>query len=198
MPNWCTNSISMDKKEYEKAKHLFINKDGNVDFTILIPESIFCKIDCEESDLGSLSEDYKYKISNILPLIEQEKNINSDNVPESFWEGQHAECRRMQYILMKENDFEGWYNWRLKHWGVKWNASSTDINEDEDLVIIQFDTPWGDPTPFFQELAKHCNFEVECTEESCAFHIDGTACDGEYSYTEDGSEWYEENEEDDE
>jgi hypothetical protein len=41
-----------------------------------------------------------------------------------------------------------WYDWRNEHWGDKWAAQLTDtpetsINQDDDSVIVSFQTAWG-------------------------------------------------------
>ena len=69
------------------------------------------------------------------------------------------------YNLYKEYGCDNWYDWSIKNWGVKWNASDTQIWEDGDLVCVSFDTPWGPPVEFLQKLSKKCVFYLEWEEE---------------------------------
>lgn len=46
-----------------------------------------------------------------------------------------------------------WYDWRLNHWGVKWDIiSGASCNHDsDDMIEYEFDTPWGPP----EELKRY-------------------------------------------
>lgn len=46
---------------------------------------------------------------------------------------------------------ESWYDWRVEHWGTKWNCYEC---EEEGSKRIAFLTAWAPPTPIFEELAK--------------------------------------------
>lgn len=43
-----------------------------------------------------------------------------------------------------------WYEWRVQHWGTKWNSSNLVINKKS----ISFDTPWSPVIPLIKELSK--------------------------------------------
>lgn len=45
----------------------------------------------------------------------------------------------------KQGDTEfNWYNWNISNWGVKWDASESELVEaDETSLQYQFNTPWG-------------------------------------------------------
>ncbi len=54
------------------------------------------------------------------------------------------------------NEFN-WYNWNIKNWGCKWDASEVYVEYDEDdtrFILIQFSTPWGMPEPVFQAMVE--------------------------------------------
>ncbi len=42
-----------------------------------------------------------------------------------------------------------WYDWRIRHWGTKWNALNTVVEQNR----IRFDTAWNPPLPIFAEIA---------------------------------------------
>lgn len=52
--------------------------------------------------------------------------------------------------LKKRYGADNWYDWRLKNWGVKWDASESDFY-DEDAVT--FETPWGPPITFLEKFS---------------------------------------------
>lgn len=45
----------------------------------------------------------------------------------------------------KQGDTEfNWYNWNIHNWGVKWDASESElVEESETYLQYRFDTPWG-------------------------------------------------------
>ena len=47
-----------------------------------------------------------------------------------------------------------WYDWRVSHWGTKWNAYYQYSDSDDS---IGFDTAWSMPEPILRKLAKICN-----------------------------------------
>ena len=40
-----------------------------------------------------------------------------------------------------------WYSWSVQHWGTKWNASDTMVEDVIDGVAISFNTAWCKPDP---------------------------------------------------
>lgn len=58
-----------------------------------------------------------------------------------------------------KKDDEGWYNWRNAHWGTKWEACDSRLDENDSRLVYHFDTAWGPPdawlratSPQFPEL----------------------------------------------
>jgi hypothetical protein len=50
--------------------------------------------------------------------------------------------------------FESWYEWRINHWGCKWNTSNLQvITATPDLLDVSFETPWSAPEPALAALA---------------------------------------------
>lgn len=54
----------------------------------------------------------------------------------------------------------GWYNWRLKNWGTKWDVQSDSIFSDPNFLSAHFDSAWASPTAFYAFL-EELGFEVE-------------------------------------
>ena len=51
-------------------------------------------------------------------------------------------------------DAFNWYQWRLDHWGCKWDASHTAVTETEGKLVFTFDSPWTPPDMFYARLAR--------------------------------------------
>lgn len=170
MPNWSYNHITMDRKTFEENKHLFIkeNKDGEyeVDFGILIPQPHNVIADLY---YGGLDNDHNTDVNTNI--------TDEENITESFFV--YGEKTKLKEIM---KDRQGWYDWRCEHWGCKWNGGCASIEElDDDVISVEFSTAWSNPYPFFEELAKHCNFSTSSIEEAGFFNREGYAENGEYT-----------------
>lgn len=55
---------------------------------------------------------------------------------------------------LKEFGATDWYNWNVKNWGTKWDATISDFDRiTEDEAFVSFDTAWGPPIEFFEKMA---------------------------------------------
>lgn len=86
-----------------------------------------------------------------------------------------------------------WYDWCREHWGTKWNACDTQIN-DVDKADVYFNTAWSPPIPVLDTLSKRypkLTFEYEFADEDTSYHTgDMTIRNGEIiagGFLEDGS-----------
>ena len=74
-----------------------------------------------------------------------------------------------------------WYDWRLKHWGTKWDIyNDTCERMDENTLVLSFDTAWSPPIPVFDKLVD-MGFEV-----NARYLCEGWLYIGEYI---DGKDW---------
>ena len=77
----------------------------------------------------------------------------------------------LSQLLLKHHGFENWWDWRRKHWGVKWDASKHWQHGDYIPYLkdryYRFDTPWSPPNiSIFELLAKEIpNFSYWWEEE---------------------------------
>lgn len=101
-------------------------------------------------------------INKILEIIKGEVEcIDFDKIvptPANIYQGNLGEEERRLY---GENN---WYDWNCKHWGTKWNAYSSYLNENNNTV--EFDTAWNSPIPVLDALAKLC-YEHNVWFEGC-------------------------------
>jgi hypothetical protein len=66
-----------------------------------------------------------------------------------------------QIVPEPPSDGDSWYNWRIEHWGTKWDTNNCIDNgicgEGEDASIeYRFDTAWSPPLEAMDVLAEKC------------------------------------------
>lgn len=89
-------------------------------------------------------------------LLNEEGNVDFDRVipcPDSVYRG---EIRFGEPC--PEGYDETWYSWNPQQWGTKWNATWTEIHEDE--CEVEFITAWNFPAPVMEALGKLMSFEI--------------------------------------
>ncbi len=63
----------------------------------------------------------------------------------------------------------GWYNWNCEHWGTKWDAGDTSLNEySEDNISYDFSTAWSPPVAAIATLSTQyptLNITMDWEEE---------------------------------
>jgi hypothetical protein len=58
---------------------------------------------------------------------------------------------------LKEKELYGkntWYDWRIEHWGTKWNSRNCECYPYEGGTEIIFDTAWSCPEPVIRHLSE--------------------------------------------
>lgn len=80
---------------------------------------------------------------------------------------------RMNAILptppekLEDNSDDGWYNWRVKHWGCKWDMSDVELDEPfQDIegrhyLELRYQTPWSPNIEFWKYVCGMGPFTVE-------------------------------------
>ncbi len=70
-------------------------------------------------------------------------------------------CMQGLYPMPKElegtkglSDKPNWYNWRLEHWGTKWDVSGYLEYSDRDMLEYSFDSAWSPPSSFIEKVSK--------------------------------------------
>ena len=71
-------------------------------------------------------------------------------------------------------DDGGWYEWRVEHWGTKWNPGIHHFNTDDEgkCVELHMDTAWAPPIAFFTtftELFPSAEVQLNYLEEGMNF-----------------------------
>ena len=86
------------------------------------------------------------------------------------------------YFNVQRYGSKDWYDWRIKNWGTKWNASDSSFNEE--TGVVEFDTAWSMPENIFRTLSHFTPLRVVYADEDL-----GSNCGMEdYFVDEDGNE----------
>lgn len=88
--------------------------------------------------------------------------------------------------------FPPWYHWRLHNWGTKWDIEDPyEHSEDnEEIIILEFDTAWSPPEPFVERVAKKfplLTFDLEYYELGNGFAGQAVYSRGEQVEKREGS-----------
>src|SRR5687768_6577438 len=54
-----------------------------------------------------------------------------------------------QFQMYRKNN---WYHWRIKHWGTKWDADATLMNETPDFLVYRFESAWSPPVAWLTKV----------------------------------------------
>ena len=57
---------------------------------------------------------------------------------------------------------QGWYDWRIKNWGTKWDATLLRATRKKNSATLYFETAWAPPIEIYKVLEEE-GFKVEAT-----------------------------------
>ena len=57
---------------------------------------------------------------------------------------------------------QGWYDWRIKNWGTKWDATIISATRKKNVATLYFETAWAPPIEIYKVLEEE-GFKVEAT-----------------------------------
>ena len=70
------------------------------------------------------------------------------------------------------SDNPNWYDWRVEHWGTKWDIDCCLNYDDEDYLEYSFQSAWSPPVLFLEKVSKDfplLRFILKYEEEGCGF-----------------------------
>lgn len=86
---------------------------------------------------------------------------------------------------LEVSDFsaDGWYEWRTRNWGCKWDIKSPffDLDEESLFISMSFDTPWSPPllgVTAISQLYPSADFKIGYYEMGMGYAGLFTARDG--------------------
>ena len=194
MPNWVRSKITIEAENADEIIKNLLTKDENdelqVDFNKIVPMPESLNIisgtltaTCVNLYLNSIkkTEDFRKYIT--ISVLNDMNFINRDN---DDFEEEMQDCLNYKDFNSKEPKFKtkedvlaygkqaldnllnygaiDWYDWRVKHWGTKWNADCTQIDGN----TIKFETAWDPVCYLFGEYSKRypdATFYYEYAEE---------------------------------
>lgn len=172
MPNWCWNTLKLNKKDAD----LVLNEKGEVDFNLICPmpeslnviEGSITKIAIEayKNHTGvDLEQELKYEKDIANFGKEKYSNVTQymvDHCPTLYELGKTYALNELNYGAYT------WYEWCNKNWGTKWNACDSDVSKEAgDTWYIHFNTAWCPPEGWLRRLAElEVNFELTWEEET--------------------------------
>lgn len=131
MPNWCENRVTVSAGNEQEEKQLAELK------AIFESENPFNKI-YPQPDWANLP----HPETGELPQSEEIKNSDGQVI--------HVSNR-----WADGTQDDRWYDWRVHHWGTKWDLCKNDIewgDEESDYITMHFDTAWAPPEGIATEL----------------------------------------------
>lgn len=188
MPNHVQNVVRLqgDEKRVKEILETVKNDQyglGSVDFE---------KIDPMPPSLHIDSGDRTYRLQNVYREF-----LESGSENEKEYLDQHPritpeewELGKQAYENIQEYGALTWYEWRIAHWGTKWNAYGLSENTaQEPRNELRFQTAWDAPHPLLQRLSEmypDVLFEYEWADEDIGSNcgrkklLDGEIIDGYY------------------
>lgn len=167
MPNWCFNEISIDCSE-EEAKRIMEEikgSNGNVDYNKIIPMPITIPN-------YTVSESFLFECLAAFCTIQEVPWPRVDMIQDPFVRTMYTEYINKKYVVSRQphdimyligqlvyynlttNGYLIWYDWSNNNWGVKWNATNSEVWQDKGKLFIVFDSPWWTPVRVLEQLSK--------------------------------------------
>ena len=181
MPNWCYNEIRAKCSE-EEAKQIMEEikgPNGDVDYNSIIPMPITIpNYTVDETFLLECLAAF-CTIQNVpWPKMSIVKDLYMKNMYSSYINKKYVVSRQQHDIMyligqlvyynLTTNGYLSWYDWHLNNWGVKWNASNSEVDQYDGDLIISFDSPWWTPNRVLEQLSKKhpdVEFKVDLSGE---------------------------------
>ncbi|MDP8189084.1 hypothetical protein QJU87_04290 [Pasteurella skyensis] len=198
--NKLTIQGSSEEIEQIKSKLFRVDSSGNLilDFNLVVPmpqelekETFFGKeksaIRLLKAEPSILFKDYlQTEYANDLSesALQTLLNSNLNCTVKEFIEWLHANPNMQEALNIDLNagyeaieniskyGFSNWRDWRIHHWGTKWNATTTSIDIKDREIICFFDTPYCYPLKWFiafSELFSNGNITLDYYEAEAGF-----------------------------
>lgn len=154
MPNWCENDLTVHGPANEINRMLeFVSNKAGEDGKETVFD--FNKITPYPEKFVEMDKRYR------------EFGIRCNAIFSAYGEGQESERNQRLEALLQEFGAQpgehftdgynsGGYQWCNANWGTKWNACGATLEErdqNDDEVILHFDTAWAPPIPVIEKLA---------------------------------------------
>lgn len=178
MSNRIDNMITIIGSDQEIAQiQDYVRSDTSVfDFNKIIPMPK--ELDIEESSLGEIGMDYLLYRKTIDPPQKAKLSIERFETMNDAEQKKALDLGRKYLENIIKFGCRTWYDWRLDHWGSKWNA----IDAEVDGKKIYFSTPWSPPYEILVHLSEtfpSVRFEYDYFDDTNMSSADGAIQAGE-------------------
>ena len=181
MPNWCFNEISIECNE-EEAKRIMEEikgPKGDVDYNKIIPMPMTIPN-------YTVGESFLLECLAAFCTIQEVPWPRVDMIQDPFVRTMYSQYINKKHVVSRQphnimyligqlvyynlttNGYLIWYDWSNKNWGVKWNASNSEVWQDKGKLSIVFDSPWWTPDRVLEQLSKNhpdVEFKVDLSGE---------------------------------
>ena len=171
MPNWTENTLKIrgtyeNLRKFEADMALAITKyccpivDNAQVFTFNLARPM------PEALIDTVSPRKKTR-EDILTFAKSQNWSEADIQASLQYAATDEEAKRSEE-LKNLYGHDNWYDWRMQHWGVKWDASNSIKIYNKNTLIYEFSTPWGCPVNALDEIAlkyPQLKFTVVCQHE---------------------------------
>lgn len=151
MPNWVMNELTCifeTSEEFQSFKNK-VDEENFYNSFIPMPEIL------KDTQSPSVNVDRL--------ILEYNKQTNSTSMGlTEIINANHPLYSEMAKQALKnqqafnETGYSNWYDWCYANWGVKWDACKLESKELShfNTIIYSFNSPWGTPQHFVEELSK--------------------------------------------
>jgi len=88
-----------------------------------------------------------------------------DSILDEYWGSERQDLSLEEKLQHKTNH---WYDWNIRNWGVKWDASDVYFEDWDGELVYDFETPWGAPFEVYQAMVAQypsLKFTIRFLEE---------------------------------
>lgn len=140
MPNYVANRVVLvgSDENIKKVVELVKGDEGVFDFNKIVPmPETFIKYDTTNHPNG------KQLVVGQRISWEKDSPVVTEELVEEYKQATREQEEKYGVV--------GWYDWRLRNWGTKWNACDARVTEDG---VFFFDTAWNAPIRVLAALSK--------------------------------------------
>ena len=101
------------------------------------------------------SKESKFDFNKIYPMPKElEGTVSGSESLKSDEQKAKSELWNVEYGA------DNWYDWKILHWGTKWelDPSYIEVDDEGDYVTYRFDTAWSPPEGIFHALNQKFKF----------------------------------------
>jgi len=180
MPNWAYNTMTVESDGSETGDEqlrCFVNtaitEDDKLTFNGHLPMP-------EELDIGSVPHAGVTDDASLMDAMRQITNPETED-----FKKENLLKQIKMYHNKKTLGYHSWYEWNVKNWGTKWNATDTLVSPYNSGIQIAFNTAWDLPRGWLRHIIElpecsHLRIHLVCEAEGEGVLLDENGKEMEY------------------